>query len=311
MRVVEPPRFADAVALMDEGDASALRTLLAEIPSLVRATCGSADPPYDGYFHGATLLHHVAGNPQRGRLPDNVVDIARILLEAGADTEAGCGGGPSQPGTANGTVMGLVTSSAMAHELGHTEGLIDVLLEFGAQLDADGGMFGTLYHTVEHQGQREVARMLHARGVRADLPIAAGLGRVDLMEAFVGSDGALTPEAAEIWSRTVRGGTAMDSEEILGDALLAASANGWPDAVGWLLDRGAPIDRFAKWGPFPVTALHCAAWAGWPEVVTLLLERGADARLREPTYDGTALVWASHAERQDAIDALVAAGVRE
>lgn len=309
--MVEPPRFADAVALMDEGDASALRSILSENPSLVHATCESADPPYDGYFHRATLLHHVAGNPQRGRLPDNIVEIARVLLEAGADTEAGCGGGPSQPGAANGTVMGLVTSSAMAHELGHTEGLIDVLLDFGATLDPDGGMFGTLYHTVEHQGQREVARMLHARGVRADLPIAAGLGRVDLMESFLADEGRLHADAAEIWSRTVRGGAELTRDEILGDALLAASANGWPDAVGWLVDHGAPIDRFARWGPFPVTALHCAAWAGWPEVVSLLIERGADASLREPTYDGTPLVWAAHAKRQAAIDAFLAAGITE
>lgn len=296
---------------MDEGDASAFRSLLEKSPPLVHAVCESVEPPYDGYFHAATLLHHVAGNPQRGRLPDNVVEIARILLEAGADTEAGCGGGPSQPGTANGTVMGLVTSSAMAHELGHTEALIDLLLEHGAKLDRDGGMFGTLYHTVEHRGQREVARMLHARGVRADLPIAAGLGRVDLMASFLAGDGGLLPEAGEIWSRTVRGGAVLTAADILGDALLAASANGWPEAVDWLLDNGAPVDRFGKWGPFPVTALHCAGWAGWPDVVRVLLERGADPALREPTHNGTPLVWAAHAKRQPAIDAFLEAGVRE
>ncbi|MEM7414788.1 MAG: ankyrin repeat domain-containing protein [Gemmatimonadota bacterium] len=311
MSIHDHPRFADALALLDAGDAEGLGALLAEDPTLVHARAASIEEPYEGYFYGATLLHHVAGNPIRGSLPDNIVEMTTLLLTRGADPEAGCGGGPEQPATDGGTVMGLVTSGALAHELGHTEGLIDVLLDHGARLDPEGGMFGTLYHTVEHQGQRDVARMLHARGVRADFPIAAGLGRVDLMESFLGTDGALTDGAAEIWTRTVRGGSALSSEEIWADALLAASANGWTEAVGWLLERGAPIDAVRKWGPFPVTALHCAGWAGWPDVVSLLLERGADPAVREPTYDGTPLVWAAHAKREAAVKAFVDAGVTE
>ncbi len=151
--------------------------------------------------------------------------------------------------------------------------------------------------------------MLHARGVRADLPIAAGLGRLDLMDGFVADDGSLTEGAGDIWLRTVRGGAEASEEELLNDALLAAAANGWPEAVSWLLDRGAPIDGFRAWGPFPVTALHCAGWAGWPDVVRVLLARGADATLREPTHDGTPLVWAAHGDREDAVQAFRDAGI--
>lgn len=311
MSTHDHPRFSDALARLDAGDSAGLGALLAEDPTLVHARASSIEAPYEGYFHRATLLHHVAGNPIRGALPDNIVEITRLLLRHGADPEAGCGGGPEQPTTAGATVMGLVTSGALAHQLGHTEGLIDVLLEHGARLDPNGGMFGTLYHTVEHQGQRDVARMLYERGVRADLPIVAGLGRVDLMEDFLDGDGGLRDGATEIWSRTVRGGADLSEEDALADSLLAASANGWPEAVAWLLDRGAPVDALRAWGPFPVTALHCAGWAGWPDVVSLLLERGADPTVREPTYDGTPLVWAAHAKRKAAVDAFVAAGVAE
>ena len=304
-------RFEDAVAAIDAGDLTALRALIGEHPDLVRASSKSADAPYEGYFHGATLLHHVAGNPIRGDLPANIVEVTSVLLEAGADPEAGCGGGPAQPGTGGGTVLGLVTSGAQAHSQGHTEPLIDVLLAHGAKLDPEGGMFGTLYHTVEHKGQRDVARMLHERGVRADLPIAAGLGRLDLVRSFIGPDGAPIVDADAIWRRTARGGAQATPSEILADALLAAAVNGWPDIVAWLLDAGAPVDLRRPWGGFSITALHGSSWAGWPDVVSLLLARGADPGLRDPTYDGTPRVWAAHCDRVDVLAAFDAADVRD
>lgn len=302
--------FPAALAAVDAGDLQRLGELLARAPELVHARSTSIEPPYDGYFHGATLLHHVAGNPIRGELPENVVEVARALLEAGADVDAGCGGGPTQPGTSGGTVLGLVTSGAQAHIQGRTEALIDALLEHGATLDRRGGMFGTLYHTVEHRGQREVAQMLHRRGVEADLPTAAGLGRVDLMSRFV-VDGAPTDGADDIWRRSARGGREAGPGEIMADALLAASVNGWPEAVEWLIARAAPLDLLRPWGSFSVTPLHGAAWAGWPDVVRLLLERGADATVREPSFDGTPLVWAAHANRKETVDVFLLAGITE
>ncbi len=296
------PHFAEALLAVDAGDVPGLETLLAAHPDLVSARVSSTEPPYDGYFHRATLLHHVAGNPVRGELPDSVVTIARALLRAGADPDAGCGGGPSQPTTGGGTVLGLVATGRLAHEQGFTERLIDLLLEHGARLDPDGGLFGSLYHTVEHQGQREVAAMLHRRGVRADLPTAAGLGRLDLVATFFDDDGGLLPGADEIWRRTVRGGADASDDEVLSDALLAASVNGWPEVVSWLHEKGADPARLRHWGPFPVAPLHGAAWAGWPEVVRLLLELGADPTAREPTYGGAPVDWARHAHRDDVVD---------
>ena len=37
------------------------------------------------YFRGATLLHHLAGEPQRVPLPENAVELASALISAGAD----------------------------------------------------------------------------------------------------------------------------------------------------------------------------------------------------------------------------------
>ncbi len=296
------PRFGEALALLDAGDVERLRELLADEPELVRARVTTEESPYEGYFNRATLLHHVAGNPIRGALPARIVEVARVLLEAGSDPDAGCGGGPAQPDTGGGTTLSLVASGAQAHIQGHTESLIDVLIESGATLDPDGGMFGTLYHTVEHKGQREVAHMLHDRGVRADLPIAAGLGRLDLVKSFF-DDGALRPGSDDIWKRTARGGRAATEAQVLGDALLAAAVNGYAEVVDWLIDVGAEVDILRSWGAFDVTPLHGAGWAGWPDVIALLIERGADPSIREPTHDGTPRDWAHFAGHPDAVAA--------
>lgn len=298
------PSFGRALTLLDAGDVDGLGHLLATEPDLVHARSTSVEPPYDGYFHGATLLHHVAGNPIRGALPSNVVAVARVLLDAGADPNAGCGGGPAQPGTEGGTVLELLTSGMQAHVQGLTETLLDALLDGGAELDPDGGMFGTLYHTVEHRGQRDVAVLLHERGVRADLPIASGLGMMDLVDGFFRADGGLSPDAGAIWARTAPGPGAESDEEVLADALLCASVNGRREVAAYLIERGAPLNAFRHWGGFPVTPLHGAAWAGWPDVVQLLLEAGANPALREPTYDGTPASWARHAARTEAADVL-------
>jgi hypothetical protein len=302
------PAFEAALAALDGGDVEELRVLVDAHPELVRARVTTADPPYDGYFHGATLLHHVAGNPIRGELPDNIVDVARVVLEAGADPDAGCGGGPAQPGTANGTTLGLVVTGAQAHIQGHTEALIDMLLEHGATLDRDAGMFGTLYHTVEHKGQRGVARMLYERGVQADLPTAAGLGDLDLVRTFFGVDGGVLPDSDRIWRRSAGGGRAGSDEQVLADAMLAASANGWPEITEFLLDHGAPLNALRPWGPFHVTPLHAATWAGWPNVVQELIRRGADRSIREPTYDGRPVDWAYHCGHGDVVALLRDAG---
>jgi hypothetical protein len=58
--------FHDAVRALDAGDLEGLEALLDDHPWLVRYRCCSGRWYEDGYFAGATLLHHVAGNPDRG-----------------------------------------------------------------------------------------------------------------------------------------------------------------------------------------------------------------------------------------------------
>ncbi len=293
------PAFRQALEALDRGDTEALRRLLEKHPQLAQAREASAEPPYDGYFHGATLLHHVAGNPIRGDLPGNIAEVAQLLLDAGAPVDATCGGGPAQPESGGGTTLGLVASGAQAHQDGPSRALIDCLLGAGAAMDSDGKggvMWIALYHVVEHRGQREVAAMLHERGHRLDLCYAAGLGQLAEIELSLGPSG-LSPEADHFYRHHRGSGPEATSAERLQDAFHFACLCGQRAAAEHLLVAGAKPDIARPWGPQRPTPLQGSAWAGWPEISRWLLDLGVDPRVRDPTHNSTALGWAFHCKR--------------
>ena len=87
-------QFESAVEAVIGGDAAGLRSLLQANPELVRARSLRR--------HGATLLHYIAANGMEGfrqKSPANAVEMATILLRAGAEADATAHmyGGPSRP----------------------------------------------------------------------------------------------------------------------------------------------------------------------------------------------------------------------
>ena len=75
--------FSLAVQAIISGDVSALRSRLAAEPELIRARSPSA--------HRSSLLHYVAANGIEQELqksPANAAEVARALLEAGAEVDA-------------------------------------------------------------------------------------------------------------------------------------------------------------------------------------------------------------------------------
>ncbi len=299
--------FLEARQLMFRGDIFALSNLLRSTPELVSARAPTVDPPYDGYFSAATLLHHIAGNPRITALPENIVDVGRLLLEAGADPNSTCGGGPSQPGTAGGTALGLVASSSLAVEYGFAEGLIDLLLEYGAEMDPDntGGLINlAFYHNVENPDQRDVATALYARGHMVDFCYAAGLGLLDYAVEEMESRGIVPGESDKYYRHQRRGTGEASQQEIVQDAFLFACINGRIDVADYLRTSGVDLNAFRPWGAEMVTALHGAAWAGRPEVVKLLVIAGADTSLVDPVHRRSPLGWAIHCQRGPVIDIL-------
>lgn len=302
-----PGAFAEARHLLLEGGAGALATLLDAEPGVVRRRWPGDQPPYDGYFHQATLLHHVAGNPLIRPLPDDMVARARLLLEAGAEVDAVTRAGPSQPDDVGWTALGLVATSAQARERGVQRPLLDLLLDAGADPDArnGGGLMGALYY-----GEGEAARHLADAGARLDLVAAAGLGRVEALAGFLaeGPDGWLDGAWLHHYARVPWPRSAPREEQAahrLGMALVYAALHGRVEALRLLLQAGADPDHrppFDHQG----TALHWAVMGDRPEAVRALLAAGADPEARDREHQSTPAGWADHLGRARAAEALAA-----
>jgi ankyrin repeat protein len=281
-RIQPHPRFEDALAALDAGDPERLRGLLASHPDLVHART-DLEPPF-GYFSGATLLHHVAGNPWRDRdLPANIVDLARLLLDAGAEVDARTlGPSPSNsPDTRGATTMGLVITSRQASERSLTGPLVDLLLAHGASLDLTSE--DALDASLTHHAPRAAEKMIEL-GARPDLFAAAALGRMDRLRGEFDGEGRLR-------SRPRRHGREMSDRDAIGLALLYAYVRKQPEAVDFLLQFDG---NWNVTGVANGTALHRAAWSGDLEMVERLVARGADVNNRDNPFGSTPLGWAHH-----------------
>src|SRR5262245_35560625 len=118
--------FRDAVAALDAGDIGALRSLLAGHPRLVTERLDFGG----GYFARPYLLWFVAENPVRhGRLPGNIVEVARLILDAAKERRVG-----SLRDQAEGA-LGLVSSGRVPRECGVQIRLIDLLVDAGASTE--------------------------------------------------------------------------------------------------------------------------------------------------------------------------------
>jgi ankyrin repeat protein len=258
-------QFEAAVDAVVNGDIETLRRLLAANPDLVRAR--SARP------HRATLLHYVGSNgveDERQRTPKNVVNVARVLLDAGADLDAMADmyGGYD--------TFGLAATSCHPRDAGVLEPLLEFLLSRGATFDV------RLINACHANGRPEAAQFLAARlGDDAlDLEAAAGLGRLDRVRATFAAANDKQKRAAFAW----------------------ACEYGHTDVALFLVDHGVPVD--ARVPPHDGTGLHWAAYEGHVDLVNALLSRGAPLDIRDKTFDGTPLEWARHGGHDEAVAAL-------
>jgi hypothetical protein len=247
--------FRNAVAALDAGDPARLKKLVAEHPEVVRYQCRVGQWYEQGYFAGATLLQHVAGNPDRGPLPGNIVEIARFLAACGFEQKAGD------------YTVELLLTSRRASEAGVAVALIEVLVQAGAKFD--GGAAHVLDMPLLNVAP-ETARALLKRSARMEMRHAAALGDLEALERLADPAG-------------------------LEEALVYACVRGQAEAVVFLLKLGARGDVLVSpGGQTPRTALHEAANRGHEEIVRMLLEHGARADVIEPRWGGDAAGWAKH-----------------
>jgi hypothetical protein len=259
--------FRKALHYLDSGKVSELGAILADNPGIAGHRCRIGAWYESGYFEGATLISHVAGNPIRCPLPPNILDVARAILEHGAD--------PNVKTDAGWTTIGLILTGKQVADARVGVKLIDLLKSFGASDDIDGDdvLSNPLWN-----GGRATADDLARRGAKMDLRHAAALARIDVMERLIAE-------------QPCRG--------LLDEALIYACQQGEVGAARLLLESGAKGDVILGESARSVyagraTALHEAAYRGYSDVVRLLLEFGAAANVIEPTWRGTAMGWAEH-----------------
>ena len=143
----------------------------------------------------------MAENPvRRGTLPANIVEVAKVILDAGAKRDI----------AALNETLGLVSSGRVPRECGLQIPLIELLCEYGG--DPNRAMSAALTH-----GEFAAVNALISRGAAVDLTVAAAMGLVD----------------------EARGLIANTDSEKRHSALALASQFGHIDIVRLLLDAGA------------------------------------------------------------------------
>jgi len=253
--------FESAVSAVIQGNTERLRALIEGTPALVHQR--------SHWGHRATLLHYIAANGveiHRQRVSAKAVDVARMLLEAGAEVDALAetyGGGPDQ------TTLSLLITSGHPHEANLVAPLLSLLAEFGCRLDGVDRS-GRPLKTVVDFGYTQTAMLMVQLGASVfDLETAAGTGNLDTMRRILNS--------------------APDPDK-KASALYLAARNGQSEAVTLLLDHEA--DPNAR-GWFKGTALQWAAINGFDTIVQKLVAAGADPNLRDERFKAHAAGWAN------------------
>ena len=280
----EVMRFENAADAIVTGDIPTLRKMLQEHPELVHARSTR--------HQHAPLLHYIAANGIEGyrqKSPPNAVEVAKLLLDAGAEVDAvsdAYGGGS--------TALGLVATSTPPRIAGVQIPLIDLLLERGAAIDGvkpgESSVMASLANNCP-----EAARALIDRGAReTSVVAAAGVARLDLVKRLAGSA----------------------TKKELERALIMAGRYGTLEIVEYLLDRGVDVAAYDG-----MTALHNATGRADLDITRLLIERGAPLE-KKNSYNGTVLdstLWFAYnldpfdragKDFPAVIDILVAAGAK-
>jgi hypothetical protein len=254
---IEDPTFRRAVDLLDSGDAAGLSAHLRQHPPLLRQRV-----LFEGvnYFRNPSLLAFAAENPIRyGKLPPNIVQTARVILDAGTQQSA------------LDETLTLIATGRVPRECGVQLPLIHLLCDYGA--DPAGAL-----HAATAHGEFEAVTALIQRGAPIDLPVAAALGNASEFHRLLPTAGSEDRFLAlALASQFGRVGIVRD--------LLNAGEDP---------NRYNPPGTHAH-----STPLHQAACGGHIEVVRLLVERGARLDLKDVLWQGTPADWAQHEGRTD------------
>jgi hypothetical protein len=290
--------FERAVDAVVNGEVTVLEEMLRQNSDLVHARS-----PRE---HRATLLHYVSANgveDYRQKSPKNVVEVATVLLDAGADADA------VAEAYGQSTTLGLTATSIHPLRAGVLVPLLELLLARGASIDgAPGGW--NIVNACLANGRKLGSEFIASRGARLDLEGASGVGRLDLVESFFHEDGSLKPNATKkqmesgfIWACEYGRAEVADFLLDMGvdkntyrqhklTGLHWATASGDLNTVKAVLKHQPPLEARNVWGGTPLDGAIWAAtesdpndpvWpkADWVPIIEVLLDAGANVHAVE------------------------------
>ena len=221
------------------------------------------------YFRNPGLLEFIAENPVRhNTLPANIVEMTKIILDAGARYDRG---------SLQETLM-LVATGGVARETGHQRPLMNLLVAYGA--DPNQALRIALV-------LRELDSAQHLIGLGAvlDLPAAASLGRTEDVRRLLPGAG--------------------NQDRHL--ALSQAAQFGHAQIVRLLLEAGEAPNRYnPPGGHSHATPLHQAAAFGHLDVARLLVQHGARVDMKDTLWRAIPAEWAQHGNQPEVQSYLLA-----
>jgi hypothetical protein len=256
--VMIDPLFEDACDAIPLGDARALRDLVAKHPYLIQAR--------SPFHHHMTLLHYVAANGceiiRQWQSPANAAEIARILLEAGADpnatTDLADSFGKMYPLT-------LLVTSGHPAGAGVQGELVEVLCRGGAKPDGLGDDGLPLWEAIKWEYTAAVDGLARS-GARVDnLLFAAAVGDLAAVKASFEDQGGLKP--GQSWGQARAVEKELGLGKLLEYSLIFAAAHGRAAVVEFLLTKSP--DLTVKEPFWKTTAREAAEVKGHPDVVAL------------------------------------------
>ena len=183
-----------------------------------------------------------------------------------------------------------------AASLGGHKSIVQMLLDKGAEVNAQGGRYGNALQAASEGGHATVVQILLDKG--AEVNAQGGRYGNALQAASEGGHATvvqiLLDKGAEV---NAQGGC-------YGNALQAASEGGHATVVQILLDKGAEVNAQ---GGFYSNALQAASEGGYETVVQMLLDKGAEVNAQD-SYYGNALYAASHGGHPTVVQMLLDKG---
>jgi hypothetical protein len=206
------------------------------------------------------LLEFIAENPIRhGRMPKNILEITKVILDAGTEQSA-----------IDETLM-LVATGCVPRECGEQSPLIRLLCDRGADPNRAAEVAAVLF-------EKQAVVALMVCGARMTLPLAAALGDYEQVRS-------LLPKADPHERHLALALAAQYGYALSVQMLLDAGEDP---------NRFSPIG-----GHSHSTPLHQAALNGHLDVVKTLVQRGAKIDVKDILFGGTGADWARHGGKKD------------